>query len=292
MKNNEFAKKEISPGLKLYYPVSNENINNKILEIAVDMLASKKGSKEAELINRQGSKNVEVYKACLSNQDYYLKKYDYQRPSYILKEKFFSIEAIKQLKLSYELNKLNIPSIRPEFAITGKNNLLSNVPSIFVSKGIESGFDCSYLIKRKEIQHDMQKEKLESLFTQVVYLIVKLANNNFLHKDPAPGNFLIQKPHEKPRVFLVDFDDIFKLPVMPERLKVHMLARLKAKFMNRFEKYNFTYESLWKKSFKNVFRGHYNKKWNIKKYNRVLKELTNKKVNWRKYRDSNKGSDD
>ena len=63
----------------------------------------------------------------------------------------------------------------------------------------------------------------------------KLINNKFLHQDPGLNNFMIDIK-EDIEIKLIDIDNIYQLPVLPERLILKNLAKLRSRQITDFNK--------------------------------------------------------
>ncbi len=250
--------------------------------ILFDDKSSSGDKTKLKLINSASNKNIKVYKCTVDNLgEIYLKRYDYDRKLYRLKESVFEPEGLSQLKKSSKLNKLDIPAILP-IASAVKRNSFADYTSVFISRAVQNCRDCSELIN--EGIPEAARNNMKDILRQFGLIWARLLNNNIIHKDPGTSNFLLENWRDNPRVVLVDLDDIFNLPAAPELAKIHALARFKGKFLNKFYKNSLEYREEWDDIFMSSFWEIYETRRKKDKFCQKTNRLAQKKFDWRKKR--------
>lgn len=222
----ELHKKKYNRRIKIYYK---ENLDSVLAEEVINSIwFNKKGRKiKIALIKADKGK---VYKAEYNNQTYYIKSYANRSIKKNFKNIFRLPEGIRFFKLAEKLKKSDIPAPVPVLALTLRRNFIV-VDSIFVMEEV-AGVDLyTYLSKTDKCNRVIR----EKVIDEFAFLWSKLINNKFLHQDPGLNNFMIDIK-EDIEIKLIDIDNIYQLPVLPERLILKNLAKLRSRQITDFNK--------------------------------------------------------
>ncbi len=282
---------DLSENMDLHYLKVSSRPSNIIIDRAQKILQDDSAimhDGSLEKFDSSSHKNIAVYKMKTEEQgEIYFKKYSYERNLYKFKEFVFSSEGLSQMQLCSRLLECEIPVIEPVLSAVKKESNFS-YRSVFVSKGVENSRDCESILAQNR-SAELSTQDYYKIVDQFGIIWARLLNNNIIHKDPGPSNFLLKNWQNSPEVVLVDLDDIFYIPLVPEVAKVHALARFKGKFLNQFYKNYINYRRVWDEVFLNKFWPAYESGYSREKFISKVDRLARKKFDWRRKRDAKKG---
>ncbi|MCK8824301.1 hypothetical protein [Fuchsiella alkaliacetigena] len=278
----EIKKQRYNSKIKLYF---SSKPNKQLQEDIITFLSSdynlppdgfeliKKSQRRGRIIFRYNS-GIEVYyiKILLSNK--FRKKI----------ENLISPEGLRYFKISKKLLAARVPIVQPMLAMTFHKSLL-RVDGVFVTKEFK-GISMRDYFKQNSLA-DFDRELGLDIIKCLARIWANIVNNDFLHQDPTPSNFMINIAQQGFKLSLVDVDDIYPLPFLPHKLVLHSLARFSRKFFSSLirtkneefigqqERYIFFKE----------FLAHYKRDIDFKKFVRDVNQLTIKKLVKRDYED-------
>jgi len=166
--------------------------------------------------------------------DVFVKRPRRKRPWKILLDCFRSARPIRAFRTGHALLTRQIPTALPLAALQRRIGPLL-VDSIliteahdaqqldhFLNKWLASGDD-----GRTGLTSGQRRRLAQQVLGQMGYLLQKLHDNNFRHRDLKSGNMLVQwSPGRRPEIFLVDLDGLRHVAWLTMRQRYQGLMRL------------------------------------------------------------------
>lgn len=229
----KLKRKKYNSKIQIYYQ---DEVNYGLAEELMDYVWSNKGLKQHkenfELI-KDDVKKGKVYRMKFDDQVYYVKCYAHRKLKKVIKNIFRPVEAVKCFKIGIKLLNADIAVAEPVLGLTCRRSLFL-VDSIFVAKEVP-GVDLHAYLERNKTY---DKELRENIIREMALLWSKLVNHNFLHHDPWLGNFMFDPKQKIIQIKLIDIDNIYSLPFLPQNILIKNLARLRSKQLYEFSKNN------------------------------------------------------
>lgn len=190
-------------GSKIYY--KNSQPSQKLVEISLHIL---QGNKLDKLKKVKSEKGREVYKYQLGNQEYYFKRYCYRSLEKKVKGLVRLPEAVRALKMSFELEEKGIPVVKHLAAVSYRFSFFIT-DSILITRGFE-GDDLDKYLTNSNFTKVSRKELIKKLAD----IWVSLYNNRILNGDPNLPGIMLNTNEKGIKLALLDMDNYCKLPCL------------------------------------------------------------------------------
>ncbi|AZO93928.1 lipopolysaccharide kinase InaA family protein [Halocella sp. SP3-1] len=211
----ELNEKDYNEKIKIFYYNS---LNNTLLNKSIKCL--KDNNCSFKLI--KAAKGREVFKINLEQENYYLKKYSYQRFSKKFKNLFRSAPALRALKITKKLVDKEISVVEPILAVIYRRNLWT-ADSIFVTKDF-GGVDLQDFLAYGDYDLDFKRQVVR----EVARIWAGFYKGNFLNGDPNLASILIKHNNASFELGLVDVDNVRSLSFLSWKLVVKNLIEFNA----------------------------------------------------------------
>lgn len=221
-------------GIELNHKKYDSNINifykdkfaHGLAEEIIDYIWNNKLSNQDSFELVKDDNKGRVFKLKHRNKWYYIKVYQHRKISKLLKNIFRSVESIRHFKTLNVLIKRKIPVITPVLALTNKRSFYLT-DSIFVTEAFKGDNLYRFLLEKQYIT----KEFRAALIKKIALLYAQLINGNILNQDPSLLNILINYNNEKITLSLVDIDNAYTYPYLPEKVIFSNLAKFSARVL-------------------------------------------------------------
>lgn len=173
-----------------------------------------------------------VFKFEYKKNNYYIKKYSYNRLKKQIKNIFREEEAIRNFKKSVEMINNNIDTAQPVLAFKIDNRIL-NKESILITKEVK-GLTLKQIMKK----YDKYKVYKEDIILELAKINSKLLNSNFIFRDPNANNWIIDIKANKLKIVIVDTDNIYPQLFLPQKIAIKHLGIFTAKMLTEIKDIN------------------------------------------------------
>lgn len=225
--NTKIHSEQYNSAIKMYYQ---DDLPYKLAEKLIECIwlnpAQLKKEEDFKLIQETKAR---VFRMRFDNQAYYLKCYSYRNSSKVIKNMLRPVDALKCFQVGMKLLHADIATAKPVLALTMRINAFL-VDSIFVTPEVPGMDLYTYLSN-----HSGDPQLRTALIKKVAVIWSKLVNHNLLHLDPWLGNFMIYPIKNELQLELIDIDNIYSVPYLPQKLLVMKnLSKLRGKQSNSF----------------------------------------------------------
>lgn len=225
--NTKLHSEQYNSAIKIYYQ---DDLPHKLAEKIIECVwINPDQLKQEEDFKLIQETKARVFRMKLGNQTYYLKCYAYRNSSKVIKNMLRPVDALKCFKIGMRLLHADIATAKPVLALTMRRNAWL-VDSIFVTPEVPGMDLYTYL------SNNSSDPKLRTtLIKKIAVIWSKLVNHSLVHLDPWLGNFMIYPQENDLQLELIDIDNIYSLPYLPQKLLVMKnLSKLKGKQANSF----------------------------------------------------------
>ncbi len=210
----QIESQELGEG-RIYYP-SREEIDRRLfVELKKYLLLKEESALSFQLLKEDKG---QVHQILYHGETLYSKYYQFRSIGRTLKRFFRGPYAVKNLRTALKLLEAGIPSVLPVGSIVYKKGLFS-LESIFIMREVE-GVNLFDYLKRERID----KAFIMKLTNKLAKLSALLLKNNFYHSDPNLFNLFLSFREEESILTLIDIDNIYELPLLPERILLENLV--------------------------------------------------------------------
>lgn len=265
--------KKLKAGYKIYHD-KNHCITGLAKEIIKRIYQEQTAGSGFELIKSRPERGLTTYRLKYEGNGYFVKNFKYngfwRRLDNLLRVPY----GIRQYRKAQQLKDFNIPAVEPVLAISKKMSFCQ-IKSTFVSREIPAD-NFKQLIAGEKL--DLPEERL-LIINKFGSIWARLFNNNFIHLDPTPDNFLVKSMEKEVEIYLVDLVDIYSLPVVPGFIIIYNIAGFFRHLVSKLAKLNsagLTAEE-WGRFF-DSFMGYYDRPLNKVDFRNKIEKLTFKKL--------------
>jgi hypothetical protein len=259
-------KENFTDDIMIYYYNS---FDKDLVQEVVNFLKSGRNINSKNIEPVKEGKGRQVFKTVVNGKKYYLKKYFYRKTSKRMKNLFRSAEAVRALKITFQLLQAGIPAVEPVLAMVYRHNFWT-FDSVFITEDFQ-GIDLQNYLAYEN--YDPETKSL--VIKETARLWAGLYKNRFINGDPNLASILIKFDRNDCKISLVDVDNTRHLPFLPQRIVIKNLIELNAHSysgLDRIGKQKLSFED--RKAFFNEFILSYRRKMNIEKITKYINRKT------------------